>query len=149
MDIYINNPTPHSFHLGTKDLSGRPQSVVSIPRAPHMAFCPFYSEKGPVEEVVVDGTAFTKLFGNKTLDPLYKYYNHSSVFIEGMLADGGTIIAKRIVPEGAERKAGLRLSLEYVEVEVDEYERDPSGQFRLDRGQKVTTGRKVPGISYR
>lgn len=149
MDIYINNPTPNSFHLGTKDLSGRPQSVVATPRAPHMAFCPFYSEKGPVEEVVVDGTAFTKLFGGKTLDPLYKYYNHSSVFIEGMLADGGTIIAKRIVPESAERKAGLRLALEYVEVEVDEYERDPSGQFRLDGGRKVTTGRKIPGISYR
>ena len=149
MDIYINNPTPHSFHLGTKDLSGRPQSVVATPRAPHMAFCPFYSEKGPVDEVVVDGVAFTKLFGNKTLDPLYKYYNHSSVFIEGMLADGGTIVAKRIVPEGAERKAGLRLCIEYLEAEVDEYERDASGQFRLERGQKVTTGRKVPGIVYR
>lgn len=149
MDIYINNPTPHSFHLGTKDMSGRPQSVVATPRAPHMAFCPFYAEKGPTEEVVVDGEAFIKLFGNKTLDPLHKYYNHSSVFIEGMLQDSGTIIAKRIVPENAMRKAGMRLSIEYVEVEVDEYERDASGQFRLDRGKKVSTGRKVPGITYR
>ena len=73
MDIYISNATPASFHLGTKDLSGRAQTVVDVPRAPLLSYIPFYAEKGPTEEVVVDGAAFNVLFGSKTLDPMEPY----------------------------------------------------------------------------
>lgn len=150
MDIYIQNATPASFHLGTNDKSGRVQEVVSIPRPPLLSYVPFYAEKGPTEEVMVDGNSFSNIFGAKTLDPLSPFYNHSSVFLQAILQDAGTVIAKRIVPKGAEAVAGLRIYLEYYEDEIDVKERDASGQFKRDQqGAFVTTGAKTPGIKYR
>ena len=150
MDIYISNATPASFHLGTKDLSGRAQTVVDVPRAPLLSYIPFYAEKGPTEEVVVDGAAFNVLFGSKTLDPMEPYYNHASVFLQGILQDAGTVIAKRIVPEEANKLAALRLSIEYYETEIEIAERDSQGRFKLGQGGKiVTTGVKAPGVHYR
>ena len=60
------------------------------------------------------------------------------------------MIAKRIVPEEANKLAALRLSIEYYEIEIEIAERDSQGRFKLGQGGKiVTTGVKAPGVHYR
>lgn len=149
VDIYIANATPHSFHLGTNEISGRVQSLGEVPRPMHLPFCLFYAQKGTADEVMVDGAAFTSIFGDETLNEQSPYFNHSSAFIKGILNDGGIILAKRIIPEGAETPASLRLSLEYLETTYNEYERDAEGNFIRQAGGFATTGRQINGIMYR
>ena len=150
VDIYVSNATPYSFHLGTDDKSGKVQTLKSLPRPMHLPFFLFYGQKGTLDEVMVDGAAFAKIYGTETLRENSPYFNHVSPFIKGVLEDGGTILAKRIVPKGAEKLASVRVSLEYVETTVDEYQRDREGNFVKDsRGGFTTTGKQIPGVLYR
>lgn len=150
VDIYVSNATPYSFHLGTDDKSGKVQTLKSLPRPMHLPFFLFYGQKGTLDEVMVDGAAFAKIYGTETLRENSPYFNHVSPFIKGVLEDGGTILAKRIVPKGAEKLASVRVSLEYVETTVDEYQRDREGNFVKDsRGGYTTTGKQIPGVLYR
>lgn len=150
VDIYVANATPHSFHLGTNELSAKTQRPAEIPRPMFLPTFLFYSQKGTADEVVVDGNAFNLIFGDETLHEGSPYFNHASVFIKGLLEDGGSILAKRVIPKGAETLASLRISLEYLETTVPEYERDNEGNFKRDNlGNFVKTGRQVQGINYR
>nr|DAT15071.1 MAG TPA: Structural Protein [Caudoviricetes sp.] len=149
-EIYISNATPHSNHLGTKDLSARVVDRTPLLRPMFLPYFPFFGRKGTLDEVMVDGAAFESIYGSETLDERSPYFNHASVFIKGILNAGGKIIAKRIVPEKDRKYASLRVSLEYVETQVDEYVRDPSGHFKLNNNnENETTGRKVPGALFR
>ena len=150
VDVFIANATPQNIDLGTADYSGRAVTLAPIKRAMFMPYIPFYAQKGPLDEVIVDGNAFTTIFGDDTLDEDSPYFNHSSVFLKAILQEGGTIIAKRILSEDANKLGSLRLYIDYVETEVEEYERDASGQFvKDDNGDYVTTGRTLPGIKYK
>lgn len=150
IDIYISNPTPQNFPLGTNEQSGVVQSVVETPRPMFMPFFQFWAEKGTLDEVVVDGTAFAKIYGTETLNENSPYFNHASAFIKGVLEDGGTILAKRVVPENATNVAAARLYLEYVKTNVDERARSNSGTWKKTAlNEYETTGRSVPGILYR
>lgn len=150
VDIYVSNGTPESFHLGTNEKSAKVQSVIPLPRAMHLPFVHFFAQKGDADEKVVDGAAFNLIYGSETLNENSPYFNHMSPFIKGWLEDGGTVLARRIIPEDGQGVASLRLSMEYLETTFDEYERDAEGNFKRDRsGQFITTGRQVPGIMYR
>lgn len=149
-ELYINNATPAVFNVGTNDLSTRTVDPTPLARPEFMPFIASYAERGDTTPVVVDGNSYAKLFGDKTLDPNSKFFNHAALYLKGVLEDAGTVVFKRIVPESATTPASLRVSLEYVEVPVPEYARDTSGQFKRDQvGKLIQTGRTVPGIMYK
>ena len=136
-ELYLNNATPAVFNVGTNDLSTRTVDPTPLARPEFMPFIASYAERGDTTPIVVDGNSFGKLFGDKTLDPNSKYFNHAALYLKGVLEDAGTVVFKRIVPESATTPASLRLSLEYVEVPVPEYSRDASGQFKRDQFGKL------------
>ena len=141
MDIYIPNATPNSNHLGTKDHSARPATNAPVARAQHMAFIPFQSPKGSLEEAMFDGNSFANLYGAEALQEDSPYFNHASVFLKGLMQSANVVIGKRILPKEAEKYAAVRLWLDVLETEGDVYERDPTGAFKLDAsGAKIPTG---------
>lgn len=141
------NGTPTNIKLGTDDKSIRPPIYEESPRAIHLPFSPLYTQWGPEEPQLTHGQSRDFLYGSKTFDPLSKFFNHQTMFVNKMFKEGNPVMIKRILPSDAPAPANIRISIDVLPKQLDEIERMPDGSFRLnqDNGNPVTTSSKVSG----
>lgn len=142
---------PGAILNGVEDNSTRtiPPTLASLPI--HHPFYPIFGERGDVDVVKYGSIDDIKaLLGAKTFDSNAPYLKHHTAHMAVVGQTGNKVAAMRLKPEGAKR-ATLRLTVEYVDSKVDNYERDPeTNKYVVDiDGNKKPTGSKANGIKVR
>lgn len=135
----IFNGAPMPYLRGIRDAS-RGVNVRDPEELPtHLPHFYFFAEKGPTEPLYVAGDSLTTIFGQKTLDPRYKYYNHQTVCAGVVMGEGNGIFVQRLLPQDVGPKSRVLLSLDIVADDIQQYQRDVTGKFTLD-----SSGLKIP-----
>lgn len=132
-----NNAAPMIRLLGIKDASGGVNVREPEQTPTHLPHLYIFAETGPTEPHLV-GSTFTQLYGLKTADPRYGYYNHQTALLERVLGAGNSVFVQRLKPADAGPNARLLLSLDIVPEVVQQYQRDASGKFILnEQGNRI------------
>lgn len=135
----IFNAAPMPYLRGIRDDS-RGQNVRDPEQLPtHLPHFYLYAEEGPTEPTYIGSAAISTIYGNKTMDPRYKYYNHQSVFVNTTLGEGNGCFIQRLLPTDIGPKARILLSADVLPTKIQQYQRDVTGKFVLDNA-----GAKIP-----
>ena len=124
---------------GIKDSSARAPIREPLQLPTHLPLVLLLTEWGPEHPELVGGGALSSIFGSKSLDPRSKYYTHQSELASAVVGEGNAVMVKRLRPRDAGPKARVLISLDIVPDQIQQYERNPDGSFRLD-----TNGNKIP-----
>ena len=138
MSDLIFNAAPMPYLRGIRDDS-RGQNVREAEQlATHLPHFFIYAEEGPTEPTYVGSSSISTIYGGKTMDPNYGYYNHQSVFLSTCLGQGNGAFVQRVLPADVGPKARILLSVDVNDDSITQYQRDDNGQFVLDQaGQKI------------
>ena len=137
----IVNAAPFVNLLGIQDASGRPPVITPEQVPTHLPLVYLYTQSGPTTPQLVSGDALAQMYGASTLDPRSAFYNHQSELAATVQGQGNPLMVQRVVPEDIGPKARLLLSLDIVADDIQQYERNTDGTFKLDED-----GNKVPVI---
>jgi hypothetical protein len=146
----IVNGAPMTIMQGTQDLST--QQVTPTPEQipQHLPLIPLYTQKGPLTTELVSGADLQTIYGADSFDLRKKWANHATVLASTVNAQGNPIQVRRMQPADANPPASLRLSLDVLPTQVQQYERNTDGSFKTDgSGMKVPVtgnGATVPGF---
>lgn len=108
--------------------------------APNPIFFPvfnIYAARGEAKEVTVGAGDLNALFGGDTFDPLKKYFNPSTLYLQGVVAEGTPCRVRRLIPTDAGPIANAFVSVEILHTEVDDYERNSDGSIKIVNGVPV------------
>lgn len=142
----ILSAAPYANLQGIQDLSGRPPVFDPEVIPTHLPQVYLYAEKGPTLPQLVIGDSFVSTYGNKTLDTRSAFFNHQSVLANVLQGAGNALMVQRVVPTDAGPKARFLLSIEIVAEQIQPYERNLDGSFKLDvNGQKIPQGTPIAG----
>tara|TARA_B100000700_G_scaffold331198_1_gene462225 strand:+ start:2264 stop:4309 length:2046 start_codon:yes stop_codon:yes gene_type:complete len=145
----ITSAAPFANLRGINDQSRGQLEPVAEALPMHLPMIHLLCERGPTTPVLGIGTALTGTFGEKTFDYTEAYANQATVMANTIQTQGNSIMVQRVVPADA-KQARLRLNVEIVAAEVQEYQRGGDGSFVLDQfGQKQPTGDIVNGYKVR
>lgn len=144
----IINGAPQLVLLGTKDASIKPPVRAIQTRPTHLPVCYFWARRGRTGARMI-GDGDQAQYHTDTFDPRKGYYNHSTVFLNGFLAEGNAVMGERLIPDDAGPEAAVRVSLEILETTVPIYERNTDGSIKYVAGNPVTVGSPVPGFKAR
>lgn len=146
----ILNAAPKAILTGVKDESGGTLPVVPEQIPSHLPHVFLFTEKGPLEPQLVSGGSAVRMFGAKTFDYRGKYANHQTVLANTVNGNGNSMVVQRMKPEDAAPPATLTLALEVVADELDTYERNEDGTYKLDQdGERVDAGGTITGHKAR
>ena len=149
----FNSAAPQFILTGMKDVSARTpvREPEQIPT--HLPHVHIFAQKGPTKPTLAVGGGFETLFGSKTLDPRSPYYNHQSELAASVIGEGNAIFVQRLKPDDAGPNARLLVSIDIVADQIQQYERNPDGTFKLDtNGEKIAVvgaGAKLAGSRAR
>lgn len=139
MSDLIFNAAPMPYLRGIRDDS-RGQNVREAEQlATHLPHFFIYAEEGPTEPTYIGSSAINTIYGSKTMDPNYPYYNHQTVFLSTALAQGNGAFVQRVLPSDVGPKARILLSVDVNDDAIAQYQRGTDGQFLLDNA-----GLKIP-----
>lgn len=143
----IQNAAPNAILLGFDDQSRRPVPYESNTLPIHLPHVFTYAAWGPEEPTLVVGSTAINTYGQETFEPRGRYTTHQWPLIERMQSRSNAMVMQRIKPEDAAPPATVALSLDVLETEIAQYERNSDGTFRLDSsGERIPTGDTKPGL---
>ena len=146
----IRNAAPRPILRGIRDLSGRPPVYEPELIPTHLPHAFIFAERGGLLPELVAGDKMVRMFGRKTFQPRTAYYNHQTVMVEKVNAEGNQLMVQRVLPPDANPPATARLSVDVVEDELPVYERNQDGTWLLDEnGDRIPTGETVNGYRLR
>lgn len=139
------NGAPAVYHLGTDDMSTRPDPWEPVKRPQHCPLYLIFAQRGGDDRRLMSGAEAEKRFGAASFDERSKFFTHQTLFAKGTFAEGNACVMKRLIPDDAPPPARMRLSLDVLPTTVPIYVRNIDGSFKLDAsGNKVTDG-TAPG----
>ncbi len=145
----IVNAAPMINLLGTQDLSTKQLVREPVARPTHLPKFYLYTKKGPTTPQLVVGDSRSIIYGEESFDLRQKWANHATVFANGSNAEGNACMIQRILPADAGPAANLLLSLDVLETDIDDYERNTDGSIRVDtQGTPVVKG-QIPGFKVK
>ncbi len=134
----ITSAAPNLILQGIKDVSRRAPVREAEQVPTHLPHVFLFAEKGPLEPTLAVGGGFQTLYGAKTLNPRYGYYNHQSELTSIVNGKGNACFVQRVLPLDAGPKSRILLSLDIVEDQIQQYQRNPDGSYQLDQdGNKI------------
>lgn len=128
----IINAAPMTILRGTQDLSIRPPPLTPEIVPTHLPKVFIYAQKGPSTPQLVVGNMRNMLYGDTTFDDKSKFATHQTVLSNVVNAQGNTQMIERIIPTDAGPRSNLLLSLDVLEINVPQYQRNTDGSFKLD-----------------
>jgi len=143
----IPNAVPMTYNRGIHDVSGRTLAPQALDQPSHLPKSFLFARKGkPGKNYLVVGDSRTAIFGAETFDELGKYFNHATAFNNVFNRAGNASMVERIVPEDIAPPAAFRLSLDLLETQIQDFERNTDGSYKLGLdGIKTPLGAKVDG----
>lgn len=143
----IVNAAPMTIYRGTDDQSTRalvPEPEVLPTHLPKMYI---YAKKGPTTPQLVVGASRSRMYGEESFDLRSRYATHATVFSNTINSQGNAQMIERLKPADAGPNSSIRLYLDVLPTQVEVYERNSDGSFRLDDdGLKIPTGDTVAGV---
>ena len=140
MPKYIVNASPLINGLGTDDQSTRPLVPGKLATPQHLPLFFLFTKKGNTKRNLVNGAVRALLYGSESFDPSKKYFNHATLFSNGIAAEANNQIIERVIPPDANPPANLRVWVDFVTIpNYPVYERNTDGTIYLDN-----TGNPVP-----
>lgn len=151
MTATIVNAAPMTIMLGTQDKSTR--ALVAEPEVlpTHLPKVYIYAKKGPTDPQLVVGASRSNMYGEESFDLRKPWANHATVYSNIFNAKGNAQMVQRIQPADAAPPASIRIYLDVLPTNVQRYERNTDGSFRLDtNGLKIAIpGETVPGFTVK
>lgn len=133
MDINLPNAAPQHLALGIYDGSGRQVDIVPEALPTHLPKFYIFAEQGDTKPVLVSGAGLMNTFGDNTFKVRSPYFNHATALLRIINSAGNMCMVQRVVPDDAGPKPTLRLSLDVLETQLPDYERDQDGNVRYDQ----------------
>lgn len=150
MSTTVVNGAPMTYFYGTDDQSTRQLQREPEARPTHLPMIWTYAKKGREEVYFVVGSSRSAVFGEETFDLRSKYATHATVLANVLNAKGNLCAIRRVRPHDANDPATLRVSIDVLETQVPEYERNSDGSYRYDNiGQKIETGNTIAGYKVK
>lgn len=144
----IINATPMSYNRGIQDVSFKTLAPQALEQPVLMPKYYTYAQKGKNDKAYpVVGDSRASIFGAASFDPLQPYANHATIWSNAASAAGTTQMQKRVVPVDAPPPAALRLYLDLLPTQVQDFLRNPDGTYQTDQaGAPVPAQGKVAGF---
>lgn len=147
MTVPTSSSLPRVINQGIKDDSPVPivAPVESLPiRLPLFLVNSPWGEYNKAR--YVDTAAVTTYYGEETLQPLSKWFNHQSLFLRSQLSNTGKALTVRMKMPGA-KQASARFAADVVADDVPLYERNGDNSLKLNSdGNKIPTGDTIKGF---
>lgn len=128
----ILNAAPMTILRGVQDLSTRVVDPEAEALPTHLPKVYIYAEKGPASPQLVSGATRTNVYGTNTFDIRKPYANHQTVLSNLLSSVGNAQMIERIIPEDAGPRSNFLLSLDVLETEVEQFQRNSDGTLVLD-----------------
>lgn len=143
----FENGAPMTRFLGVNDLSTT-QPVIDPEAIPtHLPKVYIFAKEGPTSPQLVVGDSRSQTFNTDSFDLRNKWANHATVLCNTINAKGNFMMLQRVVPDDAAPRANVRLSLDVLRTQIDDYQRNDDGTFAVDQaGNYIPTGQKINGI---
>ena len=143
----IINAVPQSNNLGINDVSGRKLNPQPLNLPSHLPKVFGFTQKGKASKShLVVGDSRTSIYGTASFDPLGPYFNHATVFANAFNSVGNAVMFERVLPPDAKPAAAVRLSLDILSTQVQDFTRNADGTYAIDvQGNKIPTANKIPG----
>ena len=143
----ILTPSPEVYFLGTQDFSKRQVLPEPLPIPQH---CPLqfgFMQKGPDTKDLAVGAQMLLLYGEESFDKNSRYFNHSTVFMNGFSSKGNTMMIHRLIPDDAGPKSNMTLYVDVATTDVPNYLRNSDGSLVYDNDtQTYKTDPDTPTI---
>jgi len=114
----IVNAAPQANLQGIQDLSSTASQAVAETLPQFLPHVFFFAQKGQLTPALLSGDTFSQLYGSKTLDATQPYYLHPNALIANVFANGGSIMAQRLVPDDAPPPAGVQIAIDLLATTV-------------------------------
>lgn len=114
----IVNAAPQANLQGIQNLGSTASQAVAETLPQFLPHVFFFAQKGQLTPALLSGDTFSQLYGSKTLDPTQPYYYHPNALIANIFANGGSILAQRIVPDDAPAPAGVQIAIDLLATTV-------------------------------
>lgn len=145
----IVNAAPGTLDRGVQDLSTAPYSRAPEEHPQHLPKFFIYAKKGPVTEELLVGNDRILMYGEETFVERSKYFNHQTLFSNGVNAEGNAAMYVRVIPTDAGPKPTLRVWLDVLPTTVDLYQRNSDGSIATDvAGDPIVVG-TTPGFKVK
>lgn len=147
----VKNAAPRFLFDGIDDASRRQIPTEPLQLPTHLPLYLVRSSWGPEHDEIVSGGDLKRLYGDDIFDRRSPYFTHQNLFAETSNAAANAVMLRRIVPEDAPAPAGMTLWLDVVADDVDDYERNSDGSYKIGAdGQPVpATEPKIAGHRVR
>lgn len=144
---YFKNAAPQNVALGIDDQSIRQRRPDPEALPTHLPKFYIYAEDGPTSPELVVGNTMVSMYGQTSFDEKSPYFNHATLFLREINAQGNACMVERVRPDNAGPNATLRLSLDVLKTQVPVYERNPDdGSIVYDQfGDPVETDDTIAG----
>lgn len=150
MSTTVVNGAPMTYFYGTDDQSTRRLQREPEARPTHLPMIWTYAKKGREDVYFVVGGSRSTIFGEETFDLRSKYATHATVLANVINAQGNLCAIRRVRPLDANGPATIRISLDVLETQIPEYERNSDGSYRYDSfGQKIESGNSIDGFQVK
>ena len=143
MTLRIVNAAPMVRSLGIEDASTRVAPVEDYDYPQHLPLFYIRASRGSNKHTLSDISLLDSIYGRSTFDPLSKYYNHATLGLATVVAEGNKVVTHRITNS---TRSKLILALDLLETELPIYQRDLYGEYETDnQGSPIPTGDTVTG----
>jgi len=141
----IVNAAPGVVNYGVQDLSTEPYTRAPEELPQHLPKYLIYAQKGPTTEELLVGNERILMYGEETFVERSDYFNHQTLFSNGVNAQGNAAMYVRLIPTDAGPKPTLCAYLDVLATSVDVYQRNSDGSIKTDvAGDPIVTG-NTPG----
>lgn len=150
----IINAAPGLVNLGLKDETVQRGARVAETYPQHLSKFFLWAERGPCTrdpncEQLLVGNERNTMYGASTFDESSKYFNHQTMFANLANASANAGMYVRLIPNDAGPRATIRMYLDVLETEVDDYDRNSDGSIKMDMGGSPIILGKVQGFSVK
>jgi hypothetical protein len=142
--------TPRNNSQGTDDQSGVVEPPMSPDRPRFLPHFFFRAEKGTTEKTTANYATAVQIFGAETFNMDGKYYNHATVFMEGIMKSPCICELERIVDPNVVVKSNVTLWVDIALKDIPVYERNHDGSYVIGSdGEPVATDDTIEGYEYK
>jgi hypothetical protein len=143
----IPNAVAMSYNRGIHDVSGRTLAPQPLDQPSHLPKSFVFARKGKLgKNYLVVGASRAAIFGAETFDETSKYFNHATAFANVFNRAGNSTCVERVAPSDIAPPAAFRLSFDLLPTQVQDFERNLDGSYKINDGQKIPVAAKHDGI---
>lgn len=144
--VTIVSASPQMLSGGINDLSTRAVTPEAPSLPSFLAKVYGFAKTGPETPQLVVGNSRTQMYGADSFNERSKWSTCNTVLSNVLNAQGNQQMFKRLRPKDAGPNASLRVTMDLLPTQIDDYERNDDGSYRKNAdGLPIPTGTKITG----